>query len=64
MVYDNKIGSRIQITDRRGMFAGIQEILVLVVIILAIFFLPRILSKQEKKKSSKLIRHLAKESQD
>jgi len=35
------------------MFAGIQEILVLVVIILAIFFLPRILSKQEKKKSSK-----------
>ena len=40
------------IADRRGMFAGIQEILVLVVIILAIFFLPRIFSKQEKSESS------------
>jgi len=34
------------------MFAGIQEILVLVVIILAIFFVPRMLSKQEKAESS------------
>jgi hypothetical protein len=50
LVYDNK--HRIQIADRRGMFAGIQEILVLVVIILAIFFVPRILSKQEKSESS------------
>ena len=49
-VYDNK--SRIHIADRSGMFAGIQEILLLVVIILAIFFLPRILSKQEKSESA------------
>ena len=31
------------------MFSGIQEILVLVIIILAIFFLPRILSREQEK---------------
>ena len=31
------------------MFSGIQEILVLVIIILAIFFLPRILSRGQEK---------------
>jgi predicted Na+-dependent transporter len=35
------------------MFSGIQEILVLVIIILAIFFLPRILSRGNEKPAAK-----------
>lgn len=34
------------------MFSGIQEILVLVIIILAIFFLPRILSRGQEKQAA------------
>lgn len=34
------------------MFSGIQEILVLVIIILVIFFLPRILSRGQEKQAS------------
>ena len=43
------------------MFAGIQEILVLIVIILAIFLLPRIFSRQEQEGStgSQITRNLS-----
>jgi hypothetical protein len=34
------------------MFSGIQEILVLVIIILALFFLPRILSRGQEKQAA------------
>jgi hypothetical protein len=34
------------------MFSGIQELLILVIIILAIFFLPRIMAKDQNQKAS------------